>query len=137
VLATGSWPLQLPACEFALPAQLLRFQTTFDAFYNEQHSGRKLVWLPTHSKVEEIRVLLLLFFFFFFSHEEKKGELKTFYTSKPYTLQCSTYQMGVLLLFEDADKLTMEQICIATQLKVVVLVSFLFVFWCLFGWCSR
>jgi cullin 1 len=51
VLATGSWPLQMPACEFTLPKQLLEFQTTFDKFYNEQHSGRKLVWLPTHSKV--------------------------------------------------------------------------------------
>ncbi len=95
VLATGSWPLQMPSCEFALPQQLLDVQTRFEVFYGEQHQGRKLVWLPTYSK----------------------GELKTFYTSKPYTLQCSTYQMGVLLSFEDMPRLTLEQISIASKLK--------------------
>lgn len=60
VLATGSWPLQLPACEFTLPKQLLLFQTSFEAFYNEQHSGRKLVWLPSYSKVQNRKKNVLL-----------------------------------------------------------------------------
>jgi cullin 1 len=94
VLATGSWPLQSPLCDCTLPQQLLDYQLAFDAFYNEKHSGRKLAWLPQMSK----------------------GELKTSYLSKSFTLQCSTYQMAVLLLFQDTDTLSMEQISIATQL---------------------
>jgi len=95
VLATGSWPLSAPSSEFTLPQQLHAFRAAFDEFYAEQHSGRKLAWLPQLSK----------------------GELKTYYLSKGYTFQCSTYQMGILLLFETDDKLSLEQISIATQLR--------------------
>jgi cullin 1 len=95
VLATGSWPMNMVSGEFTMPKQLLELQTRYAAFYGEQHSGRKLSWLPYYMK----------------------GELKTFYTSKSYTMQCSTFQMGVLLLFEDAERLSIEQISIATQLK--------------------
>ena len=95
VLATGSWPLP-SSMEFTLPKLMLAFQAEFETFYSEHHSGRKLSWLPQMSK----------------------GELKTRYLSKGYTLQCSTFQIGVLLLFEDSEKLSMEQIGIATQLPV-------------------
>lgn len=94
VLATGSWPLGGPSCEFTIPSVVAQQQALFETFYSEQHSGRKLTWLPQLSK----------------------GELRTYYMSKSYTLQCSAYQIGVLLMFEDKDKLSMEQISIGTQL---------------------
>lgn len=95
VLATGSWPLQPPTCEFTVPRDIAPFQSAFERFYMEQHSGRKLLWLPQLSK----------------------GEVKAHYLSKAYTLQCSAYQIGVLLMFEDGVSFSLQQISIATQLR--------------------
>jgi len=95
VLATGSWPLQPPSTNFAIPKELQSCERAFQNFYQSQHSGRKINWLMQFSK----------------------GELKTKYTSKTFLFQCSTYQMGVLLLFNDVDILTGEQIQEASQLN--------------------
>jgi cullin 1 len=95
VLATGSWPLQSPTCEFTVPRDVAPLQASFEKFYMEQHSGRKLLWYPQLSK----------------------GEVKTHYLSNTYTLQCSAYQIGVLLMFEDRDSFSLQEISIATQLR--------------------
>jgi len=97
VLATGSWPLQPPSTNFIIPKELQACEQLFSKFYSSEHSGRKLNWL----------------------HQFSKGEVKTRYTTSNragYTFQCSTYQMGVLLCYNDEDTLTMDQIQIATQL---------------------
>jgi len=52
-------------------------------------------------------------------HQLSKGELKTRYlpsNKAGYTFQTSTYQMGVLLQFNNEDALTAEDVQIATQL---------------------
>jgi cullin 1 len=97
VLATGSWPLQPPSTNFTVPKELQVCEQMFTKFYQGEFSGRKLNWL----------------------HQLSKGELKTRYTASSragYTFQCSTYQMGVLLLFNDADTLTTEDVQVSTQL---------------------
>jgi len=99
VLATGSWPLQPPSTNFSIPKELQSCEQLFQKFYQAQHSGRKLNWL----------------------HQLSKGELKTKYLASlksGYTLQCSTYQMGILLQFNanDTEVMTTEEIQIATQL---------------------
>jgi len=102
VLATGSWPLQPPSTNFSIPKELQSCEQSFQKFYQAQHSGRKLNWL----------------------HQLSKGELKTRYLASNkagYTLQTSTYQMGVLLQFNNEDMMTGEDIQIATQLTEVAL----------------
>jgi len=99
VLATGSWPLQPPSTNFTLPKELIQCEQSFEKFYADQHQGRKLNWLLQFSK----------------------GDLRTRYTrtnKTGYTFQCSTYQMGVLLQFNEpgADEMTTEQLATATQL---------------------
>lgn len=97
VLGTGAWPLQPPSTNFTLPVELSSCETVFTKFYTGEHSGRKLSWL----------------------HQLSKGEIKTRYAASSragYTFQCSTYQMGVLLLFNDTDNMTTEDIQTATQL---------------------
>mmetsp|Transcript_12104 Transcript_12104/g.16723 ORF Transcript_12104/g.16723 Transcript_12104/m.16723 type:complete len:764 (+) Transcript_12104:138-2429(+) len=97
VLATGSWPLQPPSTNFSIPKELQQCEQLFQKFYQEQYSGRKLNWL----------------------HQLSKGEVKTKYlpaAKAGYTLQTSTYQMGVLLQFNTTDSMTAEEIQIATQL---------------------
>eukprot|EP01125_Pyxidicula_operculata_P001267 TRINITY_DN11172_c0_g1_i1.p1 TRINITY_DN11172_c0_g1~~TRINITY_DN11172_c0_g1_i1.p1 ORF type:complete len:760 (-),score=149.56 TRINITY_DN11172_c0_g1_i1:60-2042(-) len=98
VLATGSWPLQPPSTNFTTPKELAKCEDAFTKFYATQHSGRKLNWLMQFSK----------------------GELRTKYTeANPktgFTFQCSTYQMGVLLAFNDKDELTTEDLATSTSL---------------------
>jgi len=103
VLATGSWPLQPPSTNFSIPKELQACEQLFQKFYQAQHSGRKLNWL----------------------HQLSKGELKTRYLPSAktgYTLQASTYQMGILLQFNmEETSMTTEEIQIATQLTDSVL----------------
>jgi len=99
VLATGSWPLQPPSTNFSIPKELQSCEQLFQKFYQGQHSGRKLNWL----------------------HQLSKGEVRTRYLPSAkagYTLQASTYQMGILLQFnnEGQDTITAEELQIATQL---------------------
>eukprot|EP01090_Pellita_catalonica_P012433 TRINITY_DN2700_c0_g1_i1.p1 TRINITY_DN2700_c0_g1~~TRINITY_DN2700_c0_g1_i1.p1 ORF type:complete len:762 (+),score=116.57 TRINITY_DN2700_c0_g1_i1:78-2363(+) len=93
VLATGSWPLQPPSTNFTVPQDLQACEKLFLKFYQDQHSGRKLNWL----------------------HQLSKGEVKMKY-GRNYTLVCSTYQMGILLQFNEYQKMTTEELQIATQL---------------------
>lgn len=82
VLATGSWPLQPPTTSFNIPSALEECEQAFFEFYGGKHSGRKLNWL----------------------HQLSKGEVKTNYLKSNragYTFQVSTYQMGVLMLFNE------------------------------------
>ncbi|CAH3152139.1 unnamed protein product [Porites lobata] len=98
VLSSGSWPFQQSA-PFSLPAEMERSHQRFTTFYSSQHSGRKLHWL----------------------YHMSKGELVTNCFKNRYTLQASTYQMGVLLMFNNSDSLTLEQIQEQTQLKTDIL----------------
>eukprot|EP01089_Gocevia_fonbrunei_P002144 TRINITY_DN12137_c0_g1_i1.p1 TRINITY_DN12137_c0_g1~~TRINITY_DN12137_c0_g1_i1.p1 ORF type:complete len:763 (-),score=161.61 TRINITY_DN12137_c0_g1_i1:105-2393(-) len=98
VLATGSWPLQPPSTNFSTPKDLQTCEQLFIKFYQAQHSGRKLNWL----------------------HQLSKGEIRMKY-SKKYALVCSTYQLGILLQYNSYEKMTTEELQIATQLTENVL----------------
>jgi len=104
VLATGSWPLQPPNTNFSIPKEIQICEQLFQKFYHAQYSGRKLNWL----------------------HQLSKGELRTRYlpsNKAGYTLQASTYQMGILLLFNENDAITAEEMQISTQLTDAALKS--------------
>eukprot|EP01104_Vermistella_antarctica_P019088 TRINITY_DN7318_c0_g1_i1.p1 TRINITY_DN7318_c0_g1~~TRINITY_DN7318_c0_g1_i1.p1 ORF type:complete len:767 (-),score=261.67 TRINITY_DN7318_c0_g1_i1:152-2452(-) len=97
VLATNAWPLPAPTSSFSLPSELLSCEKMFREYYLAKHNGRKLNWL----------------------HHQSKGDLKTKYTTsnkQGYTFQCSTYQMGILLLFNTHNSMTTNDIQIATEL---------------------
>ncbi|KAG7173036.1 Cullin-1-like [Homarus americanus] len=79
VLSSGSWPFQ-QSQTFTLPHELERSVSRFTTFYSSQHSGRKLNWLFHLSK----------------------GEIVTNCFKNRYTLQASTFQMAVLLQFNNA-----------------------------------
>lgn len=98
VLSSGAWPFQQSE-QFTLPSELERSLQRFTMFYSDQHSGRKLHWLYTLSK----------------------GELVTNCFKNKYSLQASTYQMAVLLMYNDADSYTVDQIQQHTQIKMDIL----------------
>ncbi|RMJ26367.1 cullin 1 [Aspergillus sp. HF37] len=102
VLGTGFWPLTPPATQFLAPPEIIRTTEQFQNFYFDKHSGRKLTWLWNLCK----------------------GEVKANYiknTKVPYTFQVSTFQMGILLLFNEHDSLEYSDIEKATSLVPEVL----------------
>ncbi|KAJ5161599.1 cullin-1 [Penicillium capsulatum] len=102
ILGTGFWPLNPPTTAFSAPPEIVKTSERFQKFYFDKHSGRKLTWL----------------------WQLCKGEMKANYikTQKvPYTFQVSTFQMGILLLFNDSDTLSYSDIQKATTLTPEIL----------------
>ncbi|KAK1752069.1 Cullin-1 [Echria macrotheca] len=98
ILGTGFWPLTPPGTTFNPPQEIAADCERFSRFYRNKHEGRKLTWL----------------------WQLCKGEVKTNYirnAKMPYTFQVSIYQMAVLLLFNDKEKNTYEEIASTTQLN--------------------
>ncbi|KAL8697053.1 MAG: hypothetical protein Q9201_007332 [Fulgogasparrea decipioides] len=97
ILGTGFWPLVPPNTTFSAPPEIVKTYKRFESFYFDKHSGRKLTWL----------------------WQLCKGELKANYiknTKIPYTFQVSTYQMAILLLFNEQDEMPYEDLQKATML---------------------
>jgi cullin 1 len=97
ILGTGFWPLNAPNTPFVPPPEVSKAIESFTTFYDNKHNGRKLTWL----------------------WQLCKGEIKANYIKNqklPYTFQVSTYQMAILLLFNDTDKLDYQEIKEMTSL---------------------
>ncbi|XP_065053856.1 cullin-1-like [Rhopilema esculentum] len=102
VLSSSSWPFQ-QGTTFNLPVELEKSYQRFTTFYGASYNGRKLHWLYLQSK----------------------GELVTNCFKNRYTLQASTYQVSVLLMYNHADSYTVEQIQENTQMKMDTLTQVL------------
>ena len=109
ILGTGFWPLFPSTSPFIPPDIVVKTYERFQKFYFEKHSGRKLTWLWNLCK----------------------GEVKANYirgSKVPYTFQVSSYQMAILLLFNDNDTVSYEEIEKSTALQKDVLEPSLGVF---------
>ncbi|KAI5284871.1 hypothetical protein KEM54_001005 [Ascosphaera aggregata] len=98
VLGTGFWPLSPPSTKFLPPPDISKTTERFKAFYFDKHNGRKLTWL----------------------WQLCKGEIKVNYlknSKMPCTFQVSTFQMAILLLYNDHESLDYSDIEKATQLS--------------------
>ena len=97
VLTTGAWPTTaVVMCKF--PAMVQDVCNKFGSYYLEKHSGRKLTWL-THLGTADVRARF------------RGGDRKE--------LTVSTYQMLILMLFNDQRSLTFSQIKEASQISDV------------------
>ncbi|CDS08016.1 hypothetical protein LRAMOSA01965 [Lichtheimia ramosa] len=95
VLTAGAWPLNqkddsktMDANRINIPAELEKSVSQFEQFYGQHHSGRKLLW----------------------QWNLARGELRVNFLDRPYEIQMGLYQMVLLLLFNDALSLTVEDI---------------------------
>jgi len=96
VLQSGAWPIgQTASPKVALPQELVKSVQTFENFYNGKFNGRKLTWLQHLSN----------------------GELKLMYLKKPYIVTCTTYQMAVLLLFNENDRMSYKDVSSQCELE--------------------
>jgi cullin 1 len=102
VLSSGFWPFQ-QSFTISLPAELERSVYKFTTFYSGQHSGRKLNWL----------------------YDMSKGELLTNCFKNRYTLQVSTFQMAVLLQYNESESWTVQKLHESTQIKLDFLMQVL------------
>lgn len=90
----GYWPTY-PVLEVTLPAEMVQYQDVFNKFYLGKHSGRKLQWQPTLGHCV----------------------LKAWFNQGNKELQVSLFQALVLILFNDADNLSLEDIKAATNIE--------------------
>ncbi|KAF9242574.1 Cullin [Melanogaster broomeanus] len=103
VLGTNFWPLNAPNNDFIVPPEILPTYDRFSKYYQTKHSGRKLTWLWNYSK----------------------NELRTNYLNQKYTLMTSSYQMAVLLQYNNHDTLSLEELITATAISKEILVQVL------------
>lgn len=94
ILTMGYWP-SYPMMEVTMPSQLLELQSVFNKFYLQKHTGRKLQWQPTLGHCV----------------------LKACFDQGPKDLQVSLFQALVLLLFNDNDSLSFEEIKTASLIE--------------------
>ncbi|KAI4210066.1 MAG: hypothetical protein LQ351_007056 [Letrouitia transgressa] len=98
ILGTGFWPLTAPTTTFIPPQDIVKTYNRFQSFYFEKHNGRKLTWLWQLCK-----------------SEVKANYIKN--SKVPYVFQVSTYQLAILLLFNEQEQISYEDIQTATALN--------------------
>lgn len=95
VLQSGAWPLgQTTVSPLSIPQELVKSVQMFEQFYNGRFNGRKLTWLQHLST----------------------GEIKVSHLKRPYIITVTTFQMSVMLLFNDKESLSFSDIQEQTQL---------------------
>ncbi|XVE91471.1 hypothetical protein REPUB_Repub01dG0012800 [Reevesia pubescens] len=94
VLTTGSWPTQ-PSITCNLPTEMSALCEKFRSYYLGTHTGRRLSW-QTNMGTADIKAIF------------GKGQ--------KHELNVSTYQMCVLMLFNNADRLSYKEIEQATEI---------------------
>ena len=99
VLGTNFWPLNAPTNEYTIPREIQPTYDRFTRYYGDKHSGRKLTWLWNYSK----------------------NELRTNYLAQKYILMTSSYQMAVLVQYNDHDTLSFDEIVTATAISKEIL----------------
>jgi len=99
-LTANIWPLKAPDSEFNVPADISPLYDRFSEYHRRKYSGRKLVWLWGHSK----------------------NELKTNYLDHEYILMTSSYQMAILLQYNDHDTLSLDELATATAINKGILI---------------
>jgi cullin 1 len=109
ILTQNSWPLVSPSHNFIPPQEIYTSCRHFQSFYNQKYSERKLNWLCQHCSGELLASYC----------RNKKGV--------PYRFEVSMYQMAILLLFNEADVNSHEDISIATRLPPEILDRTLFI----------
>jgi len=103
VLGTNFWPLTAPTDKFNIPKDILPTYEKFTRYYSQKHQGRKLTWLWNYSK----------------------NELRTNYLKEKYLLNCSSYQMAVLVQYNDHETLSLDELLEATGISKEILVQVL------------
>ncbi|KAL0483264.1 cullin [Acrasis kona] len=96
VLTTGYWPIT-QAVSIAVPAELEKACDVFKEYYLHSHTGRRLTW----------------------QYNMGTADLRANGFDKKYELNVSTFQMIMLLLFNDSDTISFGQVLTATKIPSI------------------
>ena len=99
VLAENMWPFSYQEVDFRLPEELVASHKKLESMYIGKHNGRILKWLWPLCR----------------------GELKADIGKPgrvPFVFTVTLFQMSILLLFNDKDVLTFEEIQEGTNLNI-------------------
>ncbi|GAN08649.1 cullin-domain-containing protein [Mucor ambiguus] len=89
VLTSTFWPMNLSASpKCVMPAHVTQACKSFEHFYFDRHSGRRLTWQP----------------------QMGSADIRAYFKKGKHLLNVSTYAMVVLLLFNKNDTLSWEDI---------------------------
>ncbi|XP_054282232.1 cullin-3-like [Macrosteles quadrilineatus] len=113
VLTTGFWPTQSATPKCSIPSAPRNAFEAFRRFYLAKHSGRQLTLQPQLGSSDLNAV--------FFGIRREEGEGRDGASSstgsrnvasspRKHIIQVSTYQMCILMLFNNRDKLTYEEL---------------------------
>jgi len=91
VLTTGFWPTQ-SAAKCNLPPEIIKCCEVFKKYYLSNHNGRRLTWQTNMGT----------------------GDIRAMFKGKRHELSVSTYQMVILLLFNNQEAHTCAEIQEAT-----------------------
>ncbi|KAK4517733.1 ATP synthase d subunit [Mucor velutinosus] len=95
VLTSTFWPMNLSASpKCVMPANVTQACKSFEHFYFDRHSGRRLTWQP----------------------QMGSADIRAYFKKGKHLLNVSTYSMVVLLLFNKNDTLSWEDIKSHTQI---------------------
>lgn len=94
ILTMGYWPTYQPM-EVHMPTEMVKYQEIFKKFYLGKHSGRKLQWQPNLGHCV----------------------LKADFPGGNKELQVSLFQALVLVMFNEADEFSFEEIKQATAIE--------------------
>ncbi|BFU19792.1 cullin family protein [Entamoeba histolytica HM-1:IMSS-B] len=101
VLQTSVWPLEPQQFMFELPDELKTSHIFFEKWYIKQHQRRKLQWL----------------------HQYTRGKIKTNCFNKSYNLFGSAYQLSILVLFNQKNEITIDEIFNTIHLTMDIIKS--------------
>ena len=105
VLGASFWPLSAPDSKFNIPMDILPIYHHFSQYYQTRHSRKELTWLWNYSK-NELRMNM--------NHLNQK-----------YILMTSSYQMAVLLQYNNNDTLSLDELATCTAISKDVLTQVL------------
>ena len=95
ILTGGFWPEQANY-PLRLSTTLKNVSIIFEKFYKDKYGGRHLNWI----------------------HRIGKTAIQPTFTERPYEFDISTYQACILMLFNDAEEMTIKEIMDATNLPL-------------------
>eukprot|EP00968_Pinguiococcus_pyrenoidosus_P010151 scaffold803_cov310-Pinguiococcus_pyrenoidosus.AAC.64 len=111
ILTQGHWPNPLSEpCR--LPPEITQLCEVFERYYLENHTGRKVIASPSAGcQVEAVANQALQVYW---QVNMGRADLKAVFRAdgqvKRHDLDVSTYQMCILMMFNEADVLTLEEI---------------------------
>mmetsp|Transcript_41983 Transcript_41983/g.94338 ORF Transcript_41983/g.94338 Transcript_41983/m.94338 type:complete len:789 (+) Transcript_41983:1-2367(+) len=110
VLTSGFWPGS-PGAPCELPAEIQDCCSRYERFYLNKHTGRRLTWQPNHG-LADLKLMLPK------TRRDQSGP-STGGSNEEFTryeLNVSTYQMCILMLFNNKQSLSYQEIMMQTNI---------------------